>query len=250
MSGFSDHFGKIADAYADFRPRYPDELFIWLADQCKADDLAWDSGCGSGQASVALAQHFAHVRATDASQEQIVHAQLCAGVEYDVAAADNSGLPDRCVDLITVAQALHWFELNSFYEEVRRVGKPGGVIAAWTYGIHEVEGNDVNARVQHFYSHVVGAYWPPERHHVETGYRELDFPFNRIDVPEFAMQQQWSLAQLLGYLRSWSATARYKTAKGHDPVDELERELIPLWGDPEQTRHIGWPLSILVGRLD
>ena len=250
MSGFSNHFGKVANAYADFRPHYPDDLFVWLTDQCKSDDLAWDCGCGSGQASVALAQHFSHVRATDASQEQIVRAQLCAGVEYDIAAADNSGLPDRCVDLITVAQALHWFELSSFYEEVRRVGKPGGVIAAWTYGNHVLEGDDVNAVVQHFYTHVVGAYWPPERHHVETGYRELEFPFTRIAAPEFAMQQHWPLPQLLGYLRSWSATSRYMADKGHDPVDALERELTPLWGDPARARRISWPLSILTGRLD
>ena len=250
MSGFSDHFGKVAHAYADFRPRYPDELFTWLAGQCAGDDLAWDCGCGSGQASVALAQHFAHVRATDTSREQIFHAQLCAGVEYDIAAADNSGLPDRCVDLITVAQALHWFELTSFYEEVRRVGKKDSVVAAWTYGINEVDGDDVNAAVQDFYQHVVGPYWPPERRHVETGYRELDFPFTRIDIPQFAMMQQWPLAQLLGYFRSWSATARYQAANGNDPVDALERELLPLWGDPLQLRTIRWPLSVIAGRLD
>ena len=250
MAQFSDHFGKVAGQYADFRPRYPDELFEWLAGQCAGDDLAWDCGCGSGQASVALAQHFAHVRATDASREQILHAQLCAGVEYDIAGADNSGLPDRCVDLVTVAQALHWFELSSFYEEVRRVGKPGAVIAAWTYGVNEVDGDDVNAAVRHFYDDVVGPYWPPERHHVETGYRELEFPFTRIDAPPFAMRQQWPLAQLLGYFRSWSATARYKAANGQDPVDALERELLPLWGDPAQARAIRWPLSVLAGRLD
>lgn len=250
MSGFSDHFGQVAGQYADFRPRYPDELFDWLAAQCMGDELAWDCGCGNGQASVALAKHFAHVRATDASREQILHAQLSHGVEYDVAAADNSGLPDRSVDLITVAQALHWFELSSFYDEVRRVGKRGAVIAAWTYGINEVDGAEVNAAVQHFYHQVVGPYWPPERHHVETGYRELDFPFERIDAPEFSMAQQWPLAQLLGYFRSWSATARYKAAHGHDPVDVLEQQLRPLWGDPAATRAIRWPLSIVAGRLD
>ncbi len=250
MSGFSDHFGKVADAYADFRPRYPDALFDWLAGQCASDDLAWDCGCGSGQASVALAQHFAHVKATDASREQIVRAQLSAGVEYDIAAADNSGLPDRCVDLVTVAQALHWFELTSFYEEVRRVGKPGAMIAAWTYGNQDIDDKDVNSVVQHFYQHVVGPYWPPERHHVETGYRELDFPFTRIEAPQFMMEQQWPLVQLLGYLRSWSATARYKAANGEDPVDALERELLPLWRDPAQPRRISWPLSVVAGRLD
>ena len=250
MAGFSDHFGKVAGQYADFRPRYPDALYAWLASQCTAHTLAWDDGCGSGQASVALAQHFAHVRATDPSREQILHAQLCAGVEYDIAAADNSSLPDRSVDLITVAQALHWFDLTSFYEEVRRVGKRGAVIAAWTYGIQHVDDKAVNAAVQHFYADVVGPYWPPERHHVETGYRELEFPFTLIEAPPFAMQQQWTLPQLLGYFRSWSATARYQAANGKDPVDALEGELLPLWGDPEQRRAVHWPLSLLAGRLD
>ena len=250
MSGFSDHFGKVAGAYADFRPHYPSELFEWLSSQCAGDDLAWDCGCGSGQASVALAQHFAHVRATDPSREQILHAQLCAGVEYDIAAADNSGLPERSVDLITVAQALHWFELTSFYEEVRRVGKPGAVIAAWTYGVQHLDDEAVNALVQHFYADTIGPYWPPERHHVETGYRELEFPFTRIEAPPFKLQQQWTLPQLLGYFRSWSATARYKAANGNDPVDALQAELLPLWGDPDRTHAVHWPLSLLAGRLD
>lgn len=250
MSGFNDHFGNIAGQYADFRPGYPEDLFSWLAAQCKGDDLAWDCGCGSGQASVKLANYFAHVRATDASREQIVHAQLCAGVEYDIAAADNSGLPERSVDLVTVAQALHWFDLTSFYEEVRRVGKRGAVIAAWTYGINEVDGDAVNSAVQHFYRDIVGPFWPPERHHVETGYRELDFPFDRIEPPEFSMAQSWSLPQLLGYFRSWSATSHYRAANGHDPVELLEQQLLPLWGDPAQTRAVRWPLSVIVGRLD
>ncbi len=247
---FNDHFGKVAGQYADFRPRYPEELFTWLAMQCTGDDLAWDCGCGSGQASVMLANHFAHVRATDASREQIVHAQLCAGVEYDIAAADSSGLPERSVDLVTVAQALHWFDLPSFYEEVRRVGKRGAVIAAWTYGINAVDGDAVNLAVQHFYRDIVGPFWPAERHHVETGYRELDFPFDRIDTPEFSMAQAWSLPQLLGYFRSWSATARYRAANGDDPVELLEQQLLPLWGDPAQTRAVRWPLSVIAGRLD
>jgi SAM-dependent methyltransferase len=250
MTRFSDHFAPVAGQYVDFRPSYPEELFDWLAGLCTGDDLAWDVGCGSGQASVALAAHFAHIRATDASREQIVHAQLCAGVEYDIAAADNSGLPERSVDLVTIAQALHWFELTAFYEEVRRVGKRGAVIAAWTYGINEVEGDAVNSAVQHFYRDTVGPFWPPERHHVENGYRELDFPFDRIDTPEFSMTQQWSLPQLLGYFRSWSATARYRAQHGNDPVDLLELQLLPIWGDPAQTRTVRWPLSVIAGRLD
>lgn len=250
MAGFSDHFGAVAGSYADFRPGYPPELFAWLAAQCAGHELAWDCGAGSGQASVALAAHFARVHATDASADQVAHAEPHPCVEYRVAPAEQSGLPDRSADLVTVAQALHWFDLPAFYAEVRRALKPGGVIAAWTYGVHVTEGDDVNAVVRHFYEHVVGPCWPPERRHVENGYRELPFPFSRIAAPEFTMQVRWPLAQLLGYLGSWSATARYRKLNGSDPLPALRQQLLPLWGDPAQARGVSWPLSLLAGRLD
>ncbi len=250
MTGFSDHFGAVAGSYADFRPGYPPELFAWLAAQCAGQELAWDCGAGSGQASVALAAHFARVHATDASADQVAHAEPHPCVEYRVAPAEQSGLPDRSADLVTVAQALHWFDLPAFYAEVRRALKPGGVIAAWTYGVHVTEGDDVNAVVRHFYEHVVGPCWPPERRHVENGYRELPFPFTRIAAPEFTMQVRWPLAQLLGYLGSWSATARYRKLNGSDPLPALRQQLLPLWGDPAQARSVSWPLSLLAGRLD
>lgn len=250
MAGFSDHFSAVAGHYADFRPHYPVALFDWLATQTPAHSLAWDCGAGSGQASVALAAHFARVHATDASAGQLAQAVAHPHVEYVVATAEHSGLADSSADLVTVAQALHWFDLPAFYAEVRRVLKPDGIIAAWTYGVHVTEGDEVNAQVRHFYSDIVGPYWPPERRHVENGYRELPFPFTRIDAPPFTMQVQWSLPQLLGYLGSWSATARYRQANGSDPLPALEQALRPLWGNPAQPRTVSWPLSLLVGRLD
>ncbi len=250
MAGFSDHFAPVAGHYADFRPCYPADLFGWLAAQCRGHALAWDCGAGSGQASVALAAHFAHVRATDASADQIAHAERHAGVDYAVAPAERSGLPDARADLVTVAQALHWFDLPAFYAEVRRVLRPGGVIAAWTYGVHLTEGDDVQAVVRHFHDHVVGPHWPPERRHVENGYSELPFPFARIATPQFTMQVRWTLAQLLGYLGSWSATARYRQASGSDPLPALQQQLLPRWGDPAQPRTVSWPLSVVAGRLD
>lgn len=250
MAGFSDHFGTVAGSYADFRPHYPAELFAWLAAQCPAQTVAWDCGAGSGQASVALAAHFAQVQATDASADQLDHAEPHPRVHYAVAPAERSGLADASVDLVSIAQALHWFDLPLFYAEVRRVLKRGGVIAAWSYGVHTIEGDEVNTVVRHFYDHVVGPYWPPERRHVENGYRELPFPFTRIVAPAFAMQLQWPLAQLLGYLGSWSATARYRKANGSDPLPALERALLPLWGDPAHSRTVSWPLALLVGRRD
>ena len=248
MTRFSDHFGKVAGRYADFRPTYPAELFDWLARECSAHERVWDCGCGNGQASVALAAHFAQVHATDASAGQIEHATPHPQVSYSVAPASASGLPDASADLITVAQALHWFADDSFYDEAKRVLKPGGLLAAWSYGMIAVDGDAVNDAIQHFYHQVIGPYWPPERHHVETGYRELPFPFKRISTPALAMQVAWPLPQLLGYLGSWSASARYREATGTDAVEALGQVLLGCWGDPARPRTVSWPLAILAGR--
>lgn len=246
----NDHFSAVASEYADFRPRYPEAMFDWLTAQAHEHELAWDCGCGSGQASTELAKRFNRVHATDISPNQIRVAEQCAGVKYVVASAERSGLPDHCADLITVAQALHWFDLPFFYEEVRRVGKPGALIAAWTYGTVQADHQDVNSVVQFFYRDVVGPFWPPERHHVETGYRELEFPFTPIATPEFTMKQQWTLPQLLGYFRSWSATARYTEENRIDPTLALEKALLSAWSEPQQRHEICWPLSIRAARLD
>lgn len=245
---FSDHFSAVAANYADFRPTYPPALFSWLASLTPARDMAWDCAAGSGQASADLARHFGRVLATDASAKQIAAAQPHPQVEYRVAPAEKSGLPDASVDLLTVAQALHWFDLDRFYAEAQRVLKPGGVLAVWTYGVLLLDDARINECVQVFYRDTVGAYWPPERRHVETGYRELPFPFPEIAAPPLQMETSWTLAQLLGYFGSWSATGRYIAACGSDPVSALAQELEPLWGDPVRQRTMAWPLSLRVGR--
>lgn len=245
---FNDHFGKVAEQYADFRPHYPAALFDWLASQCTTHECVWDCGAGNGQASIPLANYFSSVYATDASATQIAQAGPHPRIQYRVAGAEKSGLASHSVELVTVAQALHWFDLDRFNLEVRRVLKPGGVIAAWSYGMISVQGVEVDAAVQHFYKHTIGPYWPPERRHVENGYRDLDFPFQRIDPPTLSMSVHWTLDQLLGYLRSWSASARYLSAMGKDPVMSLAAELLPVWGGIEHRRQIDWPLSILAGR--
>lgn len=246
---FKDHFALVSGAYADFRPTYPAALFDWLADVAPGHRLAWDCACGSGQASVDLAARFERVVASDASAGQLKGAAPHPRVEYRQAPAEASGLADGEVDLITVAQALHWFDRPRFYAEARRVLRPGGVLAVWTYGVQTLEDAAVNARVQHFYREVVGPYWPPERVLVETGYREIEFPFAESAAPAFAMTADWSLPRLLGYFRSWSATGRYRQARGEDPVLILEQVLTPLWGDPLAECTVTWPLAIRVGRV-
>lgn len=246
---FNDHFGQVAEQYADFRPHYPAALFDWLASQCAAHECVWDCGAGSGQAAIPLADYFSSVHATDASASQIAQADPHPRIHYCVASAEDSGLASNSVDLVTVAQALHWFDLDRFYAEVRRVLKPGGVIAAWSYGMIRVEGAEIDAAVQHFYRHTIGPYWPPERRHVENGYRDLEFPFHLIDPPPLSMRVHWTLDQLLGYLRSWSASARYVSVMGKDPALALSAELLPAWGGPEHRRQVEWPLSIRAGRI-
>lgn len=246
---FKDCFSNVSIGYASYRPRYPDELFSWLAETSPARALAWDCACGSGQASFPLARHFQRVVATDASEAQISAAPTSEPkIEWRVAAAEESGLEPRSVDLITVAQALHWFDLGRFYPEARRVLREGGVLAAWSYGMNEVQGAEVNSLVQHFYSKILGPYWPPERSFVEDGYRTLPFPFREIQPPLFKMEAHWNLDQLLGYFSTWSATSRYKAAHEKDPVAELRERLLPAWGAPSQSRRITWPLALRVGR--
>ncbi|MBF0215105.1 MAG: class I SAM-dependent methyltransferase [Magnetococcales bacterium] len=247
---FKDHFSSVAGHYARSRPGYPGELFAWLAEVCGARELVWDCGAGTGQASVGLADHFARVWATDASAAQVAQATPHPGIVYRRAEAGASGLETASVDLIVVAQALHWFDLEAFYAEARRVLKPDGVLAVWSYGVLRVEGEAVNEVVQHFYHQEVGAFWPPERRHVEEGYRSLPFPFAAIPAPAFAMTAHWSLEQLLGYFSSWSATAEYRQQRGVDPVARLRPRLLPLWGEAESQRRVDWPLSLRAGRVE
>ena len=246
-AGFKDHFSPLAAAYASFRPHYPAALFEYLASCCRRRELAWDCACGSGQATLDLADHFDVVVATDASAAQIAAAPPRANVRYRLASAVASGVAAESVDLVSVAQALHWFDLEPFYAEVTRVLRSGGVLAVWTYGVLHVAGEEIDRRVQHCYRETLGAYWPPERKLVEEGYRSLPFAFAELTPPSFEMQEDWSLPQLSGYVRSWSASARYLEKNAVDPAAALEESLAPLWSNPGELRRIRWPLSLRIG---
>lgn len=247
---FKDHFSRLSTAYSEYRPTYPSALFDYLAELCPVRRRAWDCACGSGQATLALARHFDSVIATDASAQQIAAAFPSDKVSYRVARAEDSGIESGSVDLVTVAQALHWFDLDAFYREVRRVLAPSGAIAVWTYGGLHLEDQRAEALIQEFYHDIVGPYWPPERNIVENGYRDLAFPFTELRAPVFNIEADWDLARLLGYLRTWSATARYIDDKHVDPVVALGERLAPAWGDPARVRKVTWPLAIRVGRRD
>ncbi len=249
-ASFPDHFSAVAAIYALFRPRYPDRLFAYLATLPPRRKLAWDCATGSGQAAIGLAKHFERVVATDASAAQIAAAELGPRVEYRVAPAEASGLEPGSVDLVSVAQALHWLDRPAFYAEARRVLRPEGVLAAWTYGFPTLEDPRADAVFRRFHAETIGTCWPPERALVDMGYRTIDFPFAEIEPPEFEMEAKWTLATLLGYVRTWSATTRFQSAHGFDPVAELEKDLEPLWGGPRTERGITWPLAMRVGRRE
>jgi SAM-dependent methyltransferase len=241
-----DHFSGHAVDYAKFRPGYPDGLFDWIAAQTAAHDLAWDCGCGNGQASVPLAERYSRVVGTDLSPKQIAQAKTHRHIEYRAAPAEDSGLESASTDLVTIAQALHWFDFDRFYTEVKRVLKPGGVIVAWTYQLLRAD-PAVDALLMDFYSRVLGPYWPPERKWVEAAYRGMPFPFAEIQAPTFEIRLQWTLADLLAYLGTWSATQRYRKAEGADPLPELGERLARAWTDG--TREIVWPLAIRAGHV-
>ncbi len=247
-SQFKDHFSGHADHYRHARPGYPAALYEWLAARSPAQECVWDAGCGNGQASVALAAHFRHVIATDPSAAQIANALAHENVSYRVEPAEASTLADNSVDLVTVAQALHWFDHPRFYAEARRVARAGALLAAWTYALCSITA-EVDAVVARLYDQIVGPYWPPERRHTEDGYASLPFPFAVIEAPAFAMQEHWTLTQFCAYLRSWSATQRHIKAKGNDPVLLIEDVLAGVWGSDNQARNIRWPLSLRAGRL-
>ncbi len=242
-------FATVAREYANFRPGYPAELFAWLARTCERRDDAWDCGCGSGQASVALAAHFTRVHATDVSPEQIGAARPHPGVSYSVAPADRSALADRSVDLVTVAQALHWFDVPAFYAEAVRVARPGALLAVWTYPRPVFAAPALDRVFLDFYSQVVGPYWPPERRYVEANYSTLPFPFQELPHPPFGLELQWSMEQVLGYVGSWSATACYRKQEGTDPVPLLRDSLGSAWPGAGGTAALRMPLVLRVARL-
>jgi len=244
---FKDYFSGHARDYSAFRPRYPAHLFSYLASLCVTRGLAWDCATGSGHAAMGLIEHFREVIATDASENQIVNARPARGIAYSVARAESSGMESASADLITVAQALHWFDIDAFAEEANRVLKEQGVLAVWTYGLLTF-GEGLDPIVEHFYSDIVGDYWPFERRMVESGYAEIVMPFDEISAEPVDMTEYWKFADLLGYLSTWSAVRAYEEAQGSNPLERVHDEMLREWGDPATVRAATWPLSMRIWR--
>jgi SAM-dependent methyltransferase len=245
---FPDHFSGHARQYAQFRPGYPPELFNSINALTPEHELAWDCGTGSGQAAERLAGYYKRVIATDPSAQQVGNALHAPRVLYLVAQAERSCLGTASVDLVTVAQALHWFDHEAFYAEVRRVAKHGAVLVAWGYGLAQID-PPIDDIIAWFYSHVVGPYWPPERRYIEQNYQTLPFPFSEIAMPGFMMHANWNLNALCDYLGTWSATRRYQQQRGDDPIPALREELAQYWGERMRVRSVDWSLFVRAGRI-
>jgi ubiquinone/menaquinone biosynthesis C-methylase UbiE len=240
---FKDHFSTQAQTYADSRPDYPPELYEFIASQTKEHTLCWDVATGNGQAAVPLAQYFDRVVATDASMAQLQQAIACGNIDYRCEPAEQSSLENASVDLVTVAQALHWFDFERFYPEVRRVLKPGGLVAAWTYGLLTVN-DEVDSIIQGYYSGELSGYWPQERRYVDEAYQTIPFPFSKVETPNFNIERKWTLEQLCRYLESWSAVEKYKKENGNSGVSLIKQQLAPYWTD---NCMVTWSISLLLG---
>lgn len=241
-------FDQGGRAYARFRPEYPPALARFLAELSPSRDMAVDVGCGNGQLTVQLADHFEAVIGLDPSKEQITHAPMREGVRYLCASAGSLPLPDRSASLITAAQAAHWFNLPAFYAEARRVGVDGAVIALISYGVLQLP-EPLHERFAHFYNDEIGPYWPPERRLVDAGYRDMDFPFAERSAPELTIERDWEVGDFLGYISTWSAVKRLFAAGGDEVLGVFARDISELWGEPTAKHAVIWPINMRVGTL-
>lgn len=245
--GFRDLFSRDSASYAKFRPRYPAALFAWLATLPAERHAAWDCATGSGQAATLLAAHFQRVIGTDASVAQLRVAEHRERVGYVASMAEHVALRSRSIDLVTVAQAFHWLDRDRFYSEVERVVKPGGALAVVAYARLHAD-RDIERAVHRFQDGTVGPYWTDERKLVESGFAGISIPIDAVTLPAFSIEASLTLAELLGYVGTWSAVGRYRQKVGQDPMPILAEELGRLWGNPNTARRIEWPLFVRAGR--
>lgn len=248
-SAMKDNFSRQSDHYRAFRPTYPVELYAFLLDHVQGRTLAWDVGTGNGQVAAAIAPFFQRILATDISENQLSHAQQAPNIAYEKRPAHDSGLPDGSVDLITVGQALHWFDLQRFYDEARRVLHPyDGLLAVWGYQLVQTGMPELDRLILHFYNDIVGPYWDPERKHVDNAYANLPLPFSPIDCPPFAIRLHWSAEQLTGFLHSWSGVQHYIAAEGHDPLERIQSDMNRLL--PEgKCLDVRFPIFMKAGKV-
>jgi SAM-dependent methyltransferase len=241
-------FDSGGENYARFRPEYPLALSAYLADLAPGRGLAVDVGCGNGQLTTQLASHFNAVIGIDPSEDQINNAPAVENIRFLSAPAEALPVPDATADLITAAQAAHWFDLSVFYAEARRAGRQGAVLALISYGVLQLD-DDLRDRFMSFYYDEIGPFWPPERRLVDSGYADIDFPFEALPTPDLSIDRDWDLGQLLGYISTWSAVRQARDAGRDDLLTTFAAEFETLWGDPATRRRVSWPIAMRLGHL-
>jgi len=242
-----DNFSAQSDKYAKYRPAYPSDLFEFLKLNIQDKLNAWDCGTGNGQVAYELAKMFDNVFATDISQSQIDNALQAGNISYSVQPAEKTDFDNGLFDLIVVAQAIHWFDFDKFYTEVRRTAKDNALLCVVGYGKLEIS-EQIDHVIADFYNNVIGKYWDKERKYIDHNYKTIPFPFDEIEAPNFANTQSWTLEHLIGYLNTWSAVKHFVKQNNYNPVDKLEKDIEQLWGN-EQTRPIHFPLLLRIGRI-
>ncbi|SHL10163.1 class I SAM-dependent methyltransferase [Hymenobacter psychrotolerans] len=242
-----DRFSSQADLYARYRINYPPELYAWLLPRVPGRERAWDCATGNGQVAAELARHFAHVEATDISTAQLAQAPALPHVTYRKSGAEHTPFAAASFDLVTVGQALHWFDMAAFNQEVRRVLRPDGVVAEWGYGLVQLQHPALDALLRTFYADTMRPYWDENRWHIDDAYARLPFPFGNVAQARFPVARQWSAAWFLNYLRTWSSVVKYEKQHGHDPVLRLTDELTQHWGPGE--REVVFPVFARLGTV-
>ena len=236
-----DNFSEIAGNYATWRPEYPQEFFTYLSSLSTEHNRALDCGTGNGQAAKLLAKFYKEVYATDISEAQLKHAVALPNIHYSVSPAEKTDFPDQYFDMVCAAQAAHWFKHEVFYKEVERVLKPNGVLALISYGLIEIN-DDIDKLIKILYTNILAAYWDKERRFIDDHYQSLPFPYKELPIPSFQIDCEWNLAQLIGYLNTWSALNHYKKVKGINPLDEIIAELKNVWGSGDIVRPVQFPI--------
>ncbi|OTG67595.1 class I SAM-dependent methyltransferase [Acinetobacter silvestris] len=217
-----DLFSENSQLYQQARPSYPVSVIQEILKYVPERHFAWDCGAGSGQFTQLLAPYFDYVVATDVSEDQLQHAPYFENISYQVQSAEHTTFAAHSFNLITVAQAIHWFDFDVFYKEVRRTLKQDGILAVIGYGLIQVEHKMINALIQDLYFNTLKGYWDPERRYIDENYTTIPFPLKELEVPKFKMQYQWSSAQLLNYIQTWSALKHYKKQNQLNPLQALE----------------------------
>jgi len=240
-----DLFSEQADQYAKYRPSYPIEFYEYLNSILSNKNNAWDCGTGNGQVAIELAKFFEKVYATDISQAQLENAIIADNIEYSAQAAESSLFENDQFDLVIVAQAIHWFNFQEFYKEVKRTGKRNGLICVLGYGKLEIS-KEIDPIINHFYQKTLSGYWDKERKYIDENYETIPFPFTEIKAPKFANRLHWTLDHLISYLNTWTAVKHYIHQNGHNPVDRFKLELENHW-PKNQMYEINFPILLRIG---